>query len=94
MAEVVNNMKGYISFVTIAGAAKEVDRTRRKTMDRTTIQPLEDSEYDYGPFLKALKSIDYKEPVGHINFGFDKEPEDYLPKSLTEWNRLKNGYLK
>jgi len=93
LAEVVNNVKGYISFITVAGAAKEVDRTRRKTMDKTTIQPLEDGEYDFAPFLKALKSIDYKGPVGYINFGFDKEPEEYLPKSLQEWKRLKNEYL-
>jgi sugar phosphate isomerase/epimerase len=94
LAEVVNNVKGYISFITIAGAAKQVDMTSRKSMDRTTIQPLEDGKYDYSPFLKALKSIDYNGPVGYINFGFDKEPEDYLPKSLAEWKRLKTEYLK
>ena len=94
LAEVVHNVKDYISFITVAGAAKDVDMTSRKTMDRTTIQPLEDGRYDYAPFLKALKSIDYKGPVAYINFGFDKEPEDYLPKSLAEWNRLKNEYLK
>jgi len=94
LAEVVNNVEGYISFITVAGAAKEVDMTRRKTMDQTTIQPLEDGVYDFAPFLTALKSIDYKGPVGYINFGFNKDPEDYLPKSLAEWNRLKNEYLK
>ena len=92
--EVVYNVKDYLSFITIAGAAKELDMTSRGTMDRTTIQPLEDGEYDFVPFLKALKEVNYKGPVGYINFKFDKEPDDYLPKSLAEWKRLKNDYLK
>jgi len=93
MDEVVENVKEYLSFITIAGAAKEVDMTRRKTMDKTTIQPLEDGVYDYAKFLTALKRINYKGPVGYINFGFEKEPEDYLPKSLEEWKKLSNEYL-
>ena len=94
LAEVVDNVRGYISFVTIAGASNEVDMTSRKTMDNTSILPLEDSEYDFAPFLKALNNIDYKGPVGYINFGFDKNLDDYLPKSMEEWKRLKNNYLK
>ncbi len=91
--EIVYNVKDYLSFITIAGAAKETDMTSRKSMDRTTIQPLEDGEYDFAPFLKALKEVNFKGPVGYINFKFDKEPEDYLPKSLAEWKLLKNDYL-
>lgn len=87
--EVVRNTKDYLSFITIAGASKETDMTSRKTMDRSTIQPLEDGEYDFAPFLRALKEVNYKGPVGYINFKFDKEPEDYLPKSLEVWNGLK-----
>lgn len=94
LAEVVFNVKDYISFVTIAGASKVTDMTSRKSMDATTIQPLEDGEYDFGPFLKALKDANFKGPVGYINFKFNKAPDDYLPKSLAEWNRLKNKYLK
>ena len=92
--EVVYNVKDYLSFITIAGASRETDMTSRKTMDKTTIQPLEDGKYDFAPFLKALKKAEFKGPVGYINFKFDKEPEDYLPKSMEEWKRLKNNYLK
>jgi len=94
LPEVVHKVKDYISFITVAGASKQVDMTSRKAMDATTIQPLEDGEYDFVPFLKALKQIDFKGPVGYINFKFDKVPEDYLPKSFKEWNRLKSKYLK
>lgn len=94
IAEVVNKVKDYISFVVVSGASKEVDMTSRKTMDATTIQPLEDGEYDLAPFLMALKDIGFQGPVGYINFKFNKTPEDYLPKSLNEWNRLKAKYLK
>lgn len=92
--EVVHNVKDYVSFITIAGASKVTDMTSRKSMDRTTIQPLEDGKYDFAPFLKALKEINFKGPVGYINFKFEKEPEEYLPKSLAEWKRVKNEYLK
>jgi len=93
MDEVVENVKEYLSFVTVAGAAKEVDMSTHRTMDKTTIQPLEDGVYDYATFFTALKKINYRGPVGYINFGFEKEPEDYLPKSLEEWEKLKNQYL-
>jgi len=43
--------------------------------------------------LNEQTEADFKGPVGYINFKFDKEPEDYLPKSLEEWKRLKNNYL-
>lgn len=93
LAEVVDNVKDYLSFVTIAGAAKEMDMSSRKSMDATSIQPLEDGEYDFTPFLIALKDAEFKGPVGYINFKFDKQPEKYLPESLAEWERLKSLYL-
>ena len=67
--------------------------TSPRTMNMTTIQPLEDGAYDLAPFLKALKKANYKGPVGYINFQFTKTPDDYLPKSLEEWKRLKKNYL-
>ncbi len=91
--EVVYNVQDYLSFITIAGASKVTDMTSKRSMDKTTIQPLEDSAYDFAPFLKALKKVNFKGPVGYINFKFDKAPEDYLPKSLATWKTLKNNYL-
>ncbi len=91
--EVVNNVKDYLSFVTIAGASKELDTTSRRSLDRGTIMPLEDGDFDYTSFFKALKTANYKGPVGYINFGFDKAPEEYLPKSLETWEKLKSNYL-
>ena len=91
--QVVYNVKDYLSFVTIAGASKELDTTSRRSMDKGTILPLEDGDFDYAPFFKALKTINYKGPIGYINFGFDKAPEEYLPKSLETWGKLKSNYL-
>ncbi len=93
MADVVNNVKDYLSFIVISGASKQVDTTSRRNMDATTIQPLEDGEYNFAPFLKALNKADFKGPVGYINFKFNKPPEVYLPESIKEWNRLKDEYL-
>ncbi len=57
MDEVVNNVRDYISFVTLAGADKDVDMTTPGTMDRSTIQPVDQAEYDPSGFLKSLKKI-------------------------------------
>ncbi len=94
--QVVLNVKNYISFVTIAGADNEIDRTSAFTIDRSTIQPLDKGNYDYSKFLNALRAIEYKGPVGFINFKIDKQgiPVDvYLQETLTEWKGLKSKYL-
>lgn len=92
--EVVHNVKDHLSFITVAGASKTLDASSRKAMDATTIQALEDGEYDYAKFLTALKEVKFKGPVGFINFKVTKDPNNYLPASLNEWNRLKSSYLE
>ena len=92
--EVVLNVKDYLGAVTIAGADKVVNTSTPRTIDQSTIQPLEDGEFDFESFLRALKKIDYKGPVGFINFKIEKEPSDYLPKSLKVWNEWKTKYLE
>ncbi len=95
IGEVVQNTKEYISFVTIAGTDKEVDLTSPRSKDHSTIKPLNKGEYDLGVFLRALKDIEYKGPVGFINFIIDKQtsPDVYLPESIQEWELLKAKYL-
>jgi sugar phosphate isomerase/epimerase len=95
MDEVVRNVAPFIGFVTLAGADKEVNMKNAYTMDKSTIKPLDEGEYDLSTFLKALKDIDYKGPVGFINFKIDenKPPEEYLPSSLNTWKLLKKMYL-
>ncbi|WP_158293190.1 sugar phosphate isomerase/epimerase [Tamlana fucoidanivorans] len=93
LAEVVENVKDYISFVTIAGAQAKVDMSSRRSMDQGTIMPLEDGTFDYSHFLKALNEVNYRGPIGYINFGFDKEPDIYLPLSMQKWQQLKTNYL-
>ena len=92
--EVVLNVKDYLGAVTIAGANKVVDTSTPRTIDQSTIQPLEDGEFDFAPFLRALNTISYKGPVGFINFKIEKEPSDYLPKSLKVWKKWKSKYLE
>lgn len=95
IGEVVKNVAPYIGFVTLSGADKEVDTKNAYTMDKSTIKPLGEGEYDLSKFLIALKRIDYRGPVGFINFKIDEEksPEEYLPTSLQAWKTLKNSYL-
>lgn len=95
MNEVVQNVAPFIGFVTLAGADKEVNRKNAYTMDKSTIKPLGEGEYDLSTFLIALKSINYKGPVGFINFKIDenKAPKEYLPASLQTWKKLKRTYF-
>lgn len=95
MNEVVENVKDYLSFVTIAGADKEVDRSSTYTMDKSTIQPLHLGEYNLNPLMNALKQINYKGPVGFINFKIDEEYglDQYLPESLNAWEFIKKEHF-
>lgn len=95
MPEVINNVKDYMSYATLAGAEKEVDMTSAYTMDKTTIKSLDENEYDLAPFLNTLKEVQYKKPVGFINWKLDEDavPKDYLSRTIKSWKTLKNKYL-
>ena len=88
--EVVSNVHEYISFVTLSGTDKVVDRSTPRSVDRSTIKPLNKGNFDIYKVIEPLKKVGYKGPVGFINFNIDKDypMDDYLLESLNKWKEL------
>ena len=85
---VVRNVAPFIRFATLAGTNATVDRTSSRTMENSTIKPLDEGDYDLRKFLRALRAVDYRGPIGFINFMIEQEPADYLARSISKWRTL------
>lgn len=92
LEEVVSNVHEYISFVTLSGTDSVVDRSSPRSIDRSTIKPLNKGDFDIYEFMEPLKKVAYKGPVGLLNFNIDKDypMDDYLQESLNKWKELSN----
>jgi sugar phosphate isomerase/epimerase len=53
------------------------------------IQPLGQGDFDLGEFLKTLKELGYKGPIGLQCFGIGGDTRDHLAKSMAAWKSLK-----
>lgn len=52
------------------------------------IQPLDKGSFDVGKFLKTLKDLGYKGPIGLQCFGIGGDTRDHLVRSMDAWRRL------
>lgn len=52
------------------------------------IQPLDSGSYDILPFLKLLKDLGYRGPVGLQCYGIGGDARDHLARSMAAWRRL------
>jgi sugar phosphate isomerase/epimerase len=86
--EVVQHVAPYIRAVTLAGTDATVDFSTPLAMDKSTIKPLDQGSYDLRRFVRALDAVDYRGPVGLMNFKIEDEPADYLKRSIAEWHKL------
>jgi len=77
-----------LSAVIISGSLIELDRTSKKTMNESTILPLDDSVYDLRPYMRLIKKSGFEGPVGFINFNLPGPPEDYLQGTMIRWREL------
>lgn len=89
ITEVLQNVKPYIGCVTLAGTDSITVFKTGLRMDTTTIKPLYRGNYDLRKFLSALKAVDYKGPVGFINFKITDSLPVYLSGSILTWNQMK-----
>ena len=71
----------YLSLVLINGADHAGDWDR-------LIQPLDRGEFDLAAFLKALKSVDYRGPIGLQCYAIKGDREENLRRSMTAWEKL------
>lgn len=52
------------------------------------IQPLDKGSFDVGKFLKTLKELGYKGPVGLQCYGIGGDAREHLARSLAAWEKL------
>lgn len=52
------------------------------------IQPLDKGSFDMGKFLKTLKEVGYKGPIGLQCFGIGGDTKEHLERSMTAWKTL------
>jgi sugar phosphate isomerase/epimerase len=71
----------YLYLVLINGADHEGDWDR-------LIQPLDRGEFDLSAFLKALKAVDYRGPMGLQCYAIKGDREDNLRRSMKAWEKL------
>lgn len=83
----MKNSIEYVSFVTIAGANKEINFSTPRTLDTSTIKPIGIGKFDLSGFISTLKKNGYRGDYAFINFGIDRKygVESYLQSSYMEW---------
>jgi sugar phosphate isomerase/epimerase len=52
------------------------------------IQPLDGGTYDVGGFLKTLRELGYKGPVGLQCYGIGGDARDHLARSMAAWRKM------
>jgi sugar phosphate isomerase/epimerase len=57
------------------------------------IQPLDKGDFDLVGFLKTLKELDYKGPIGLQCYGIGGDAREHLARSMAAWNTLKLNLL-
>jgi len=78
----------YLSVVTINGADKD-----GKEWDRL-IQPLDTGTFDVGGFVKMLKALGYKGPIGLQHFGIRGDSKKNLQRSMDGWRKISETPVK
>jgi sugar phosphate isomerase/epimerase len=59
-----------------------------KTGKGSWIQPLDRGTYDMGGFLRTLRDLRYKGPVGLQCYGIGGDARDHLARSMAAWRAL------
>ena len=52
------------------------------------IQPLDKGSFDVGKFLKTLKELGYKGPIGLQCYGIGGDTREHLARSMEAWKKL------
>jgi sugar phosphate isomerase/epimerase len=53
------------------------------------IQPLDKGSFDVGKFLKTLKDLGYKGPIGLQCYGIGGDAREHLARSMAAWQKLR-----
>ena len=58
------------------------------------IQPLDQGNFDMGRFLKTLKELGYRGPIGLQCYGIPGDVREHLARSLAAWRKLSENLTK
>jgi sugar phosphate isomerase/epimerase len=53
------------------------------------IQPLDKGSFDMGRFLRTLKELGYRGPIGLQCYGIGGDAREHLARSMAAWKKLK-----
>ncbi|MGL5111954.1 MAG: TIM barrel protein, partial [Flavobacterium sp.] len=86
--EVLEKVKDYLGYVTIAGADNIPNlSTNGGEWETSTLKPLYRGNFDLTRVLKKLRSLDYKGSIGFINHRIIETPDSYLPLSKSTYDK-------
>lgn len=85
--EVFEHVKGYIGAVTVAGTDSVADFSKPVLMDKSTIKPIGQGNFNMANFIEPLRKSGFKGMVGFINFKIEDDPEIYLENSISVWKK-------
>jgi sugar phosphate isomerase/epimerase len=54
------------------------------------IQPLDSGDFDLAAFLKTLRELGYRGPIGLQCYGIGGDSREHLARSMTAWRQLQN----
>jgi sugar phosphate isomerase/epimerase len=74
-----------LQFVTINGA--DTGDTRALNWNQL-IQPLDAGTYDVGGFVRLLRELNYRGPIGFQGYGIKTDPREVLERTMTAWRRM------
>ncbi|NDP20487.1 MAG: sugar phosphate isomerase/epimerase [Paludibacter sp.] len=90
---VFEHVKKHIGAVTMAGTDSVADFSKPVLMDKSTIKPIGQGNFNMRNFIEPLRKSTYKGSVGFINFKIEDDPEVYLENSISVW-RKSNELIK
>lgn len=91
--EVFANVQNWIGAVTIAGTDSVADFSSPLAMDKSTVKPIGQGNFEMKQFSEPLLLSGYLGAVGFMNFKIDEEPQVYLETSMREWEKLTDNIL-
>lgn len=81
--KILEEIAPYLSVVTINGADKK-EKGQQMGWDKL-IQPLGKGDFDVYGFLKKVKAVGFKGPIGLQCYGLKGDPLVFLTESATAW---------
>ena len=82
----IEDVAPYMTCVTINGA----DSGAKKNEMGRIIQTLDKGNYDVPAFLKRLKAVGFKGPIGLQCYNIKGEPQELLTGSMGAWKKMVN----